>query len=283
MRVRYMHSDIDTIERIEIIRDLRLGAFDVLVGINLLARRPRHSRMRAGGDPRRRQGRFFALRDFVGADDRPRGEKYRRAGDALRRRRHRVDAARDGRDQPPPRQTAGLQRSQRHHAGVDQARHPGHYVARSTSGDHVTVDSGLAAGAATIGHNFQATIADLEKRMKEAAGNLEFEDSRAPARRNPPPASRRPRRRRRPARAPGRRRSLRRRLLPASANTAAPPTPRRRRARINRPTRIWGRTIGAAARRGRRAARGGGEGRRPAFRHFERPSLRSSRGRARWR
>jgi excinuclease ABC subunit B len=34
--VRYMHSDIDTLERIEIIRDLRLGAFDVLVGINLL-------------------------------------------------------------------------------------------------------------------------------------------------------------------------------------------------------------------------------------------------------
>ena len=36
VRVRYLHSDIDTLERIEIIRDLRLGAFDVLVGINLL-------------------------------------------------------------------------------------------------------------------------------------------------------------------------------------------------------------------------------------------------------
>jgi excinuclease ABC subunit B len=36
VRVRYMHSDIDTVERIEIIRDLRLGTFDVLVGINLL-------------------------------------------------------------------------------------------------------------------------------------------------------------------------------------------------------------------------------------------------------
>ena len=36
IRVRYMHSDIDTVERIEILRDLRLGAFDVLVGINLL-------------------------------------------------------------------------------------------------------------------------------------------------------------------------------------------------------------------------------------------------------
>ncbi len=36
MRVRYLHSDIDTVERVEIIRDLRLGEFDVLVGINLL-------------------------------------------------------------------------------------------------------------------------------------------------------------------------------------------------------------------------------------------------------
>jgi excinuclease ABC subunit B len=36
VRVRYSHSDIDTVERVEIIRDLRLGVFDVLVGINLL-------------------------------------------------------------------------------------------------------------------------------------------------------------------------------------------------------------------------------------------------------
>ena len=36
VKVRYMHSDIDTLERIEIMRDLRMGVFDVLVGINLL-------------------------------------------------------------------------------------------------------------------------------------------------------------------------------------------------------------------------------------------------------
>ncbi len=36
IRVRYMHHDIDTVERMEILRDLRLGEFDVLVGINLL-------------------------------------------------------------------------------------------------------------------------------------------------------------------------------------------------------------------------------------------------------
>lgn len=36
IKVRYMHHDIDTVERMEIVRDLRLGEFDVLVGINLL-------------------------------------------------------------------------------------------------------------------------------------------------------------------------------------------------------------------------------------------------------
>jgi excinuclease ABC subunit B len=36
VKVRYLHSDVDTVERVEIIRDLRLGEFDVLVGINLL-------------------------------------------------------------------------------------------------------------------------------------------------------------------------------------------------------------------------------------------------------
>ena len=45
IRVRYLHSDIDTIERIEIIRDLRKGIFDVLIGINLLRRGPRYSRV----------------------------------------------------------------------------------------------------------------------------------------------------------------------------------------------------------------------------------------------
>ena len=38
MRVRYLHSDIDTLERSEIIRDMRLDVFDVLVGINLCER-----------------------------------------------------------------------------------------------------------------------------------------------------------------------------------------------------------------------------------------------------
>ena len=63
IRVRYMHHDVETIERMEIIRDLRLGEFDVLVGINLL----REGLDIPGGfarrHPRRRQGGLSAQRD----------------------------------------------------------------------------------------------------------------------------------------------------------------------------------------------------------------------------
>ena len=126
VRVRYMHSDIDTIERIEIIRDLRLGAFDALIGINLL---------REGLDipecglvailDADKEG-FLALRDLAGADDRPRRAQRRRQGDPLRRQGDRLDGAGDGRDRPPPREAGGLQHRARHHAGHHQARHPGH-------------------------------------------------------------------------------------------------------------------------------------------------------------
>ena len=106
MRVRYMHSDIDTLERIEIIRDLRLGAFDALVGINLL---------REGLDipecalvailDADKEG--FCARDEPGADHRPRGAQHRRPGDSLCRQRDRLDGARHGRDQPAAREAGG--------------------------------------------------------------------------------------------------------------------------------------------------------------------------------
>ena len=98
VRVRYLHSDIDTVERVEIIRDLRLGEFDVLVGHQPAARRPRHSRGVAGRDPRRRQGGIPALRALADPDDRPRRAAHQRHGDPLRRHDDRLDEGGDRRD-----------------------------------------------------------------------------------------------------------------------------------------------------------------------------------------
>ena len=63
VKVRYMHHDIDTIERMELIRDLRLGEFDVLVGINLLREGLDLPGGIPGGHPGRRQRRLPAQRD----------------------------------------------------------------------------------------------------------------------------------------------------------------------------------------------------------------------------
>ena len=130
LRVRYMHSDVETLERIEIIRDLRLGAFDILIGINLLARGAGHPRMRAGRHSRRRQGRLPALRNLAGADHRPRRAQCRRPCRAVCRHHHRLDGARHRRDRPPPRKAGRVQPGQRHHAAVDPQEHRRHHVER---------------------------------------------------------------------------------------------------------------------------------------------------------
>ena len=106
IRVRYLHSEVDTLERVEILRSLRLGEFDVLVGINLL---------REGLDlpevslvailDADKEG-LPALGDVVDPDDRPRGPQRRRPGDHVRRPGHRLDAARRSR-----RRTAGASTS----------------------------------------------------------------------------------------------------------------------------------------------------------------------------
>ena len=108
IRVRYMHSDIETLERIEIIRDLRLGAFDVLIGINLL---------REGLDipecalvaifDADKEG-FLRSETSACADHRPRRAQRRRARHPLRRQRHGLDGARHGRDRPAAREAASL-------------------------------------------------------------------------------------------------------------------------------------------------------------------------------
>ena len=120
IKVRYLHSDIDALERVDILRDLRLGEFDVLIGVNLL---------REGLDlpevslvailDADKEG-FLALRALAHPDGRPRGAQRRLARHPLRRPRHRLHAAHDGRDRPPPRDPEGVQRRARHHA----ADHP---------------------------------------------------------------------------------------------------------------------------------------------------------------
>ena len=98
VRVRYLHSDIDAIERVEIIRGLRLGEFDVLVGINLL---------REGLDlpevslvailDADQEGFLRSDRSLIQTVG-PRGAQPARQGDPLRRPHDRLDAARAGRD-----------------------------------------------------------------------------------------------------------------------------------------------------------------------------------------
>ena len=106
VKVRYLHSDVDTLERIEIIRDLRLGVFDVLVGINLL---------REGLDipecslvailDADKEG-FSALQDVAGADDRAGGAQRGGAGDPVCRH-----------DDGKPALCAGRNRTASHQAG----------------------------------------------------------------------------------------------------------------------------------------------------------------------
>ena len=93
VKVRYLHSDIDTLERTAIIRDLRKGEFDVLVGINLLREGLGHSRGVAGGHPGRGQGRLPAQPRLSHSDHWPRRPQPQGQGHPLRGQNHGVHAA----------------------------------------------------------------------------------------------------------------------------------------------------------------------------------------------
>ena len=174
VRVRYLHSDIDTIERIEIIRDLRLGAFDVLIGINLL---------REGLDIPE-----CALVAILDADK----EGFLRSRTSLIQTIGRAARNVEGRvilyaDTMTGSMTAAIGETDRRRAkqveynaahGITPEsikKNIGDVLQDIAEHDYVTVE--LDDDIHRVGHNLKAHLGDLEKRMKEAAGNLEFEEA----------------------------------------------------------------------------------------------------------
>jgi excinuclease ABC subunit B len=180
IRVRYMHSDIDTIERIEIIRDLRLGAFDALVGINLL---------REGLDIPE-----CALVAILDADKegflRSETSLIQTIGRAARNVDGKVILYADAVTGSMERAIAETNRRREKQVEYNQAngitpesvkKQIADILDSVYERDHVLVatdNEGTFGGdVAAIGHNFETVIADLETRMREAAADLNFEEA----------------------------------------------------------------------------------------------------------
>ena len=177
IRVRYMHSDIDTIERIEIIRDLRLGAFDVLVGINLL---------REGLDIPE-----CALVAILDADKegflRSETSLIQTIGRAARNVDGKVILYADNITGSMERAMAETTRRREKQTAYNVANGITPQSVKSNikeivdsiyEQDHVTVSIGKdKSGKEKVqaGANLAAVIKDLEREMREAATNLEFE------------------------------------------------------------------------------------------------------------
>jgi excinuclease ABC subunit B len=182
IRVRYLHSDIDTVERVEIIRDLRLGEFDVLVGINLLREgldmpevslvavldADKEGFLRSEGALIQTVGR--AARNLRGKailyGDRVTGS-MRRAIDETERRRKKQLAFNEAHDITP-------QTVQKNVADIMEAAYPG---APSTARRFAKVAEETAEYAAMTPAQMSRRVKELEKQMYQHARDQEFEEA----------------------------------------------------------------------------------------------------------
>ena len=175
IKVRYMHSDVETLERIELIRDLRLGVYDVLIGINLLREgldipecglvaildadkegflRSETSLIQTIGRAARNvDGRVILYADRIT------GSMERAMSETSRRREKQMAYNAE-------------------HGITPQTirRQIGDIIAHVASGDQVTVPIDEDRPH-MVGHNLRAYIEELEKKMRKAAADLEFEEA----------------------------------------------------------------------------------------------------------
>jgi excinuclease ABC subunit B len=177
VKVRYLHSDVDTLERIDIIRDLRLGVFDVLVGINLLREgldipecalvaildadkegflRSKTSLVQTIGRAARNiDGRVILYADKM-------TESLRYAIEETNRRRTKQTAWNEAHGITP----------------LSVKKQIGRVLSSVFEQDYVTVSPVKDSSAREfVGKDLQSSIAEIEKRMRAAAANLEFEEA----------------------------------------------------------------------------------------------------------
>ncbi|EKF18064.1 excinuclease ABC subunit UvrB [Nitratireductor pacificus] len=181
VRVRYMHSDIDTLERIEILRDLRLGAFDVLVGINLL-----------------REGLDIPECGMVAILDADK-EGFLRSETSLIQTIGRAARNVDGRvilyaDQVTGSMSRAMEETNRRrekqleynaaHGITPESvkKNIGDILGSVYERDHVRADIGGAGAKGEdlnnlVGNNLAAHLEHLEKAMRDAAADLDFEEA----------------------------------------------------------------------------------------------------------